>query len=196
MSQNNGGEMKSKIDIGPKIKIMRLEKGLKLKDVAKETGLSIGLISKVENNNASPSLSTLIKMANFLGTDASFFLEGAEKKENAVVCRKEDRKVWTSNDDKIYFELLNPSPLRNKKVEVVYARIERFESPDEKYTHEGEEFGLVLKGHVHVDLENKTYLLTEGDSIYFKSTVPHAIYCANSEPAEAIWVNSPPIKIL
>jgi transcriptional regulator with XRE-family HTH domain len=187
--------MQTKIDIGPKIKKIRLEKGLKLKDVAKETGLSIGLISKVENNNTSPSLSTLIKLANFLGTDASFFLEEAEKKESAVVCRKEERKVWTSNDDKIYFELLNPS-LRSKKIEVVCARIERFESPDEKYTHEGEEFGLVLKGHLHVDLENKTYLLKEGDSIYFKSTIPHAIYCANSEPAEAIWVNSPPIKIL
>src|SRR4030042_4060272 len=164
--------MKNKIDIGPKSREIRLQKGLKLKDVAKETGLSIGLISKVENNNTSPSLSTLIKLANFLGTDASFFLEEAEKKESGVVCLKEDRKIWTSNDDKIYFELLNPS-LRSKKIEVVYARIERFESPDEKYTHEGEEFGLVLKGHLYVDLENKTYLLKEGDSIYFKSTVPH-----------------------
>jgi len=187
--------MKTKIDIGPKIREIRLQKGLKLKDVAEHTGLSIGLISKVENNNTSPSLSTLIKLANFLGTDASFFLEKAEKKEETVVCRKEDRRVWTSNDDKIYFELLNPS-LRSKKMEVVYVRIERFESPAEKYTHEGEEFGLVLKGQLQVALENETHVLNEGDSIYFKSSVPHAIYCANSEPAEAIWVNSPPIKIL
>jgi transcriptional regulator with XRE-family HTH domain len=187
--------VKVKIDIGSKIKKMRLQKKMKLKDLARETGLSIGLISKVENNNTSPSLSTLIKLANLLGTDASFFLAEGENKDNAVVCRKDDRKVWTSNDDKIIFELLNPS-LRSKKMEVVCAKIERFESPDEKYTHEGEEFGLILKGQVKVELENESHVLNEGDSIYFKSTIPHAISCANSEPAEALWVNSPPIKIL
>ena len=55
--------MKEKIDIGPKIRAVRLKKGLKLKDVARETGLSVSLISKVENNNTSPSLSTLIKLS-------------------------------------------------------------------------------------------------------------------------------------
>ena len=106
--------MKSKIDIGPKIRAVRLQRGLKIKDVANETGLSISLISQIENNNSSPSLSTLIKLANFLGKEASFFLENNEKSKNAMVCHREDRKVWTSDDDKIYFELLNPS-LRNKK---------------------------------------------------------------------------------
>lgn len=187
--------MKIKVDIGTKIREIRLRKGLKLKDVAKETGLSMSLISQVENNNTSPSLSTLIKLSNFLGTDASFFLEEAEKKNNVVVCRKEDRKVWTSNDDKIYFELLNPS-LRSKKMEVVYAKMEPFESLFEKYTHEGEEFGLVIKGQIKVELGDETHILNEGDSIYFKSTAPHAIYGVDSEPSEVIWVNSPPIKIL
>jgi transcriptional regulator with XRE-family HTH domain len=187
--------MKVKIDIGPKIREIRLKKGLKLKEVARETGLSISLVSQVENNNTSPSLSTLIKLANFLGTDASFFFEEAEKKSSDVVCRKEDRRVWTSNDDKIYFELLNPS-LRNKKFEVVCATMERFESPLEKYTHEGEEFGLVLKGRIKVELGNEIHVLNEGDSIYFKSTIPHAIYSVAPEPSEVMWVNSPPIKIL
>jgi len=187
--------MKVKIDIGPKIREIRLRKGLKLKDVARETGLSISLVSQVENNNTSPSLSTLIKLASFLGTDASFFLEGSEKKDSDVICRKEDRKVWTSNDDKIYFELLNPS-LRSKKFEVVYAKMERFESSPEKYTHEGEEFGLVLKGQIKVELGDEIHVLSEGDSIYFKSHTPHAIYSVAPEPSEVMWVNSPPIKIL
>ena len=186
--------MKVKIDIGPKIREIRLQKGLRLKDVARETGLSSSLISQVENNHTSPSLSTLIKLANFLGTDAGFFLEDAEK-NNAAVCRKEDRKVWTSNDDKIYFELLNPA-LRSKTIGVVYAKIEHFESPLEKYTHEGEEFGLVLKGRIHVELGDDIHVLNEGDSIYFKSTIPHAIYGVDRKPSEVIWANSPPIKLL
>jgi len=187
--------MKRKIHIGPKIKEIRLRKGLKLKDVARETGLSISFISQIENNNTSPSLSTLIKLATFLGTDAGFFLEEPEKGNSAWVCRKDDRKVWTTNNDKIYIELLNPS-LRNKKMEIVYAKIEPFDYPLDKYTHEGEEFGLVLKGKIQVELGSEVYVLNEGDSIYFKSTIPHAIYGIATEVSEAIWVTSPPIKIL
>ncbi len=187
--------MTSKIDIGPKIRKARLEQGLKLKDVAKETGLSVSLISQVENNNTSPSLSTLIKLAGFLGMEASFFLENKKEKKSARVCHKKDRKVWTSDDDKIHFELLNPS-LRSDKFEVVYARIKRFEAPSAKYSHEGEEFGLVLKGRIQVELEDELHLLEEGDSIYFKSAIPHAIYGIAPQGSEIIWVNYPPIKIL
>jgi transcriptional regulator with XRE-family HTH domain len=187
--------MSPKIDIGPKIKEIRLQKGLKLKDVAKETGLSISLISLVENNNTSPSLSTLIKLANYLGADASFFLENPEKKKSAAVCRKKDRKFWTSNDKKIFFELLNPS-VRNNKMEMVFATVKRFETPPEKYTHEGEEFGLVLKGRIQVEVGDDSHVLNEGDTIYFKSTLPHAIYGTAQGDSEIIWVTSPPIKIL
>ena len=95
--------MKAKIDIGPKIREIRLKKGLRLKDVARETGLSVSLISKVENNNTSPSLSTLIKLSNFLGMDAGYILGESENKKSSVVCHKEDRKVWTTDDNKIHF---------------------------------------------------------------------------------------------
>lgn len=187
--------MKAKIDIGPKIREIRLQKGLKLKDVAKETGLSVSLISQVENNNTSPSLSTLIKLLNFLGMDAGFILGDSNRKKTSVVCHKEDRKVWTSDDNRIYFELLNPS-LRGKRFEVVQAKIERFEGPVERYTHEGEEFGLVLKGEIKVELGEGVHVLKECDTIYFNSTVPHAIYGVAPEGSVILWVNSPPIKIL
>jgi transcriptional regulator with XRE-family HTH domain len=187
--------MTTKMDIGPKIREIRLRKGLKLKDIAKETGLSISLISQVENNNTSPSLSTLIKLSNYLGTDTSFFLENSEKKENATVCHKKDRKFWTGNDKKIFFELLNPS-VRNNKMEIVFATLKSFEILPEKYTHEGEEFGLVLKGQIQVEVGDESYVLNEGDTIYFKSTLPHAIYSTAQRNSEVIWVTSPPIKIL
>jgi len=187
--------MKPTIDIGPKIRETRLKKGLKLKDVAKETGLSVSLISKVENNNTSPSLSTLIKLSNFLGMDTGYALGGRENKGTGVVCHKEERKSWTSNDYKIHFQLLNPS-LRSKKFEVVHARIEHFTEPADKYTHEGDEFGLVLKGEIKVEIGDEVNLMKEGDSIYFDSTVPHAIYGVDPDGSEVLWVNCPPIKIL
>ena len=127
--------------------------------------------------------------------EAGFFLENSKKKKSTVVCRQEDRKVWTSDNDKIYFELLNPS-LRSKKFEVVYVRLEPFEASSGKYTHEGEEFGLVLKGQIRVEVGDDVNVLKKGDSIYFKSTIPHAIHGVDSMGAEVIWVNAPPIKIL
>lgn len=187
--------MSPKIHIGPKIRKIRLQKGLKLKDVARETGLSVSLISQVENNNSSASLHTLIKLADFLGTSASFLLEEPGKKESALVCRKKDRKSWDIDDGKTHIELLNPS-LYSSKFEVVHSRLQSCESNLEKYTHQGEEFGLVLKGRIQVELGDEVYVLNEGDAIYFKSTIPHAICGIAPGVSETIWVISPPIKML
>jgi len=185
--------MKTGLHFGQRIKQARLQKGLRLKDVARETGLSVSLISQVENNNTSPSLSTLVKLSNFLGLETGLFGEGAVANGEVKVCRKDNRKLWTSDDDRISYELLNPS-LRNKKFEVVYAKVDCFEESMEKYTHEGVEFGLVIKGKIRVELGDNVYDLEEGDSIYFSSTVPHGVYGVDPEGSEIFWINAPPIR--
>lgn len=187
--------MKEKIHAGPRIKQARLERGLKLKDVAMETGLSISLISQVENNNTSPSLSTLVKLSNFLGLTSGFLNGVVGTSGDVMVCRKDDRKLWSSDDDKIEYQLLNP-PLYNKKFEVVLAKLNCFEESMEKYTHDGDEFGLVMKGKIHVEVGDNVYVLEEGDSIYFSSTAPHAVYGVAPECSEILWINTPPIRRL
>ena len=58
-------------------------------------------------------------------------------------------------------------------------------------THEGEEWGMVLKGRLKVWLGDEIYFLDEGDSIYFPSTIPHRLANVANEPTEYVWVNCP-----
>ncbi|MCK5913067.1 MAG: helix-turn-helix transcriptional regulator, partial [Desulfuromusa sp.] len=60
-------------NIGQKIKTLRKERKLTLQDVANETGFSPALISQIENNNVSPPIATLSKIARFFDVKMSYF---------------------------------------------------------------------------------------------------------------------------
>ena len=83
------------INIGSKIKKLRLARGLRQQDVARMTDLSLSMISQVENNRVSPSIAPLKKIAISLGTNTSFFLEEDENSNQpCFVLKKNERKLW------------------------------------------------------------------------------------------------------
>jgi len=89
------------------------------------------------------------------------------------------------------YELLNPS-LYGKKMEFVYLKMQPGYSIDELFTHEGEECGLILQGHVQLLLEDKIYDLNVGDSVYYLSTTPHGLRNIGENTAHAIFAITPP----
>ena len=80
-------------DIGKKIKTLRKERKLTLQDVANETGFSPALISQIENNNVSPPIATLSKIARFFDVKMSFFFEEGEGATRYEIVRKDERRV-------------------------------------------------------------------------------------------------------
>ena len=62
----------------------------------------------------------------------------------------------------------------------------------ESYTHEGEEFLYVLRGTLHISLEEEKYLLKTGDSFYFESSLPHRWDNPGRSETWVLWVNTPP----
>ena len=79
------------IRVGEKIKALREQKGLSLKDVADLTGFSTALLSQMENHLVSPSLGTIIKLARALGVKVGDFL-GETQGEPFTIVRKDERK--------------------------------------------------------------------------------------------------------
>jgi quercetin dioxygenase-like cupin family protein len=132
-------------------------------------------------------LETVLLACWFHDLGLLYALENHEKKTNAAVCHKNDRKFWTSNDRKIFFELLNPS-VRNNKMEIVFATVKHFETPPEKYTHEGEEFVYVLDGKIEVTVGEHVNKLNTGDSLHFNSGISHHMRNVGSKKAELIVV--------
>lgn len=89
------------------------------------------------------------------------------------------------------YELLSPD--LNRKIEFLYITIKPGDySSKDLVTHEGEECGIVIKGRLMVKMKDKEYILEEGDSIYFDSTIPHKYINIGDEECISIWAMTPP----
>ena len=180
------------IDIGSKIKKLRLARGLRQEDVARMTDLSLSMISQVENNRVSPSIATLKKIANSLGKNTSFFLdEDEEGTPPCTVLKKGARKVWAVSP-KIQLYLLTPALNKEKKIELMWNVIKTGGAMETPYVHEGEECGVVVQGKLEFTIGNQTCVLEEGDSISFDSSIPHRWKNVGNKDVHVVWAITPP----
>ena len=177
------------------IRKLRKEKGITLNEMAEKTGISINYLSRVERGKTNPSVGILKRISNVLGV--SLLGLGGEPLQNSVrpqevaIVRRNMRKMLVYPKSKLKEYLLTPD--LNRKLEVLLGESKPGKSKeDEWYSHEGEEFGLVLEGQYEVTVENKTYILNEGDSIYFLSHLPHKMRGIGRKRCKTLWVITPP----
>lgn len=179
------------INVGEKIKELRKEKGMSIADLANKSELSPSLISQIERNMVTPSIASLWKIAQSLQVSVGYFFDEETKDiTNPVVKKDKRKKIIASNNNAIY-ELLSPD--LNRKIEFLYITIKPGDySTKDFVTHEGEECGIVIKGKLMVKMKDREYILEEGDSIYFDSTIPHRYINIGDEVCESIWAMTPP----
>lgn len=179
------------IDIGSKIKKIRKDKNMSIADLADISGLSSGLISQIERNIVNPSIASLWSIAKSLDVSIGYFFNEEEISETSPIVKRKNRKRIVTSDSNATYELLSPD--LNRKIEYLYITIKPGDcSRKELISHEGEEGGLVLKGKLMVKTENKDYILDEGDSIYFDSTIPHRYINIGDEDCVSVWAMTPP----
>lgn len=177
------------MELGNKIRELRMSQNITIEQLAEKTGLSTGLISQIERDKTGPSVASLWKIAKALNTSMNYFFEEYEK-HDPVVKKKERKKIILPNSN-ITYELLCPDLTR--KIEFLLVKIKPGEcNYDDQISHEGEECGLVLKGRLKVKWGSKEYILEEGDSIYFDSTVPHRYVNIGDKTAISVWAMVPP----
>jgi len=176
------------VPVGENVRKFREAAGLTVQQFAERTGFSAALLTQVENRMVSPSLGTLVKIANAFDTTVSAFLGGKEEREFSIV-RKEDRAVVSrvglkeGGKSPYTYESLG-SGKAGRKMEPFLVRLQPLSDPPRsRSTHDGEEFLYVLSGRVEVCLGNLSDTLEEGDSIYYDSTIPHHVHSADSREA-------------
>jgi transcriptional regulator with XRE-family HTH domain len=179
------------INIGKKIKELRKEKGMSIAELANKSELSAGLISQIERNLVTPSIVSLWKIAKSLEVSVGYFFdEDVKDFPNPVVKKNNRKRIIISNDNAIY-ELLSPD--LNRKIEFLYITLKPGDYSSEDFvTHEGEECGIVIKGKLMVKMKNREYILEEGDSIYFDSSIPHRYINIGDDVCESVWAMTPP----
>lgn len=180
-------------NIGSKIKKLRKARKLTLQDVARETGFSPALISQIENNNVSPPIATLSKLARFFDVKMGHFFEEEEEERKYEVVRRGDRRVVsrvisTAGTGHGYtYEALSYRK-RNKKMEPFLVTVSERAGEETLYNHEGEEFLLIIKGRAEVILEEERFVLEEGDAVYFDSALKHRLLSLDGQEVEVLAV--------
>jgi quercetin dioxygenase-like cupin family protein len=177
------------MDIGGKIRCLRLMHGMTMEDLADRTELSKGFISQLERNLASPSIATLVDILACLGTDLKEFFN--DSSGAPAVFDGDD--VFVKQDEEAGFTVgwLVPQAQKNamEPILLTLAPGGAFGPHD---PHAGEEFGYVLSGTVTLLLGRQKLRVKRGSSFYFKSGVSHGVQNAGKTEAKVLWVVNPP----
>jgi transcriptional regulator with XRE-family HTH domain len=200
MAASDRGADAEAFSLGRRLKELRREKHLTLKETAARARLSRGYVSQVEANTANPSLSSLKALSTALGESiASIFVTPSPESDHilsappsADVVRRDHRKSirWPGDTATENFLL---TPDLQRRLEVLLTTMEPGSSSGERpYSHDGEEFGFVLSGSFEVIIGADEYQLDEGDSISFSSLLPHQTRVVGDVSATVIWVVTPP----
>ncbi len=181
--------------VGEKIKSIRETKQISVADLAERSGLAEEQINRIENNEDLPSLAPLIKIARVLGVRLGTFLDDQPTEQGPVVCRKNETTdtIGFSNNTAHTHRHMQYHSLSKSKVD---RHMEPFiidieATKDNSFTlssHEGEEFIMVTKGVMEISYGKNTYVLEEGDSIYYDSIVPHHVHALNGQAAQILAV--------
>jgi len=177
------------VNIGEKIKRLRLENSLTQEELANRCELSKGFISQLERDMTSPSIASLVDILESLGTNLNDFF--SEKEEEKIVFKPAD--AFESINDELGHEInwIIPNAQKNM-MEPLLLIIKPGGTFVEDTPHQGEEFGYVLSGNVVVKLGNKKYKAKKGDSFYYKANCDHTIENLSKIEARIIMVATPP----
>jgi quercetin dioxygenase-like cupin family protein/DNA-binding XRE family transcriptional regulator len=163
--------------IGPKIRSLRLRKGLGLVQLGQHSGLSAGLLSKIERGQLIPTLPTLLRIALVFGVGLEHFFAESDEGPHYAVTRKAERLQLPNlpgTDPVAYrFESLD-FPLTERKMEAFYVEFPTAGAVSQPHHHDGTELVYVIKGELTIILEEVEIALSEGDAITFESETPHA----------------------
>ena len=178
------------MEIGEKIKRLRLQRGLTQEELADRCELSKGFISLLERDLTSPSIATLSDVLECLGTDlAAFFTEQAEEK---LVFSEDDTYIKEDAETlRGSIRWLVPSAQKNQ-MEPILVEMQGGGETEWDNPHEGEEFGYVLSGAVQIELGNRIVKARRGESFYFKTTEPHRLVNPGKAPCRFLWISTPP----
>jgi Predicted transcriptional regulators len=187
---SSAADVTNDVDVGERLRVIRARRRQTLREVAERAGLSESFLSQVERGRASASVGSLRRIADALGVAISDLFQPVEESRPRVL-RRDDRPSLAFGilGRKL---LLTPKPLHH--LEVFVGELDPEGSTGaEQYAHgDSEELFVVIHGTVQLELGDDLFELEAGDSIDYRSAVPHRISNLGDDVAEVMWIISPP----
>lgn len=173
------------INIGLQIRYLRKKLGLTLRDLSERSGLSMNAISRIENCQASPTVSSVHRLAMALGVPIAALFDGTIANPTVYIPAGSRKKMRMEGRTLEMLGLGMMDPLS----EPFYVTLDGKEKTrGAPFTHPGEEFAYCLEGEVIFTIGNNDYRLRPGDSLQFKSEQPHSWENPSTKPARFLLV--------
>jgi mannose-6-phosphate isomerase-like protein (cupin superfamily)/DNA-binding XRE family transcriptional regulator len=164
--------------------------GLSQRELAKRAGVTNGLISLIEQNRVSPSVSSLKKVLDGIPMAlADFFTLDLGGKPQVFFPREEMANMGSAN---VELRLVG-GRLGQRGMSILHERYApNADTGEEMLTHAGEQGGVVVKGKIELTVGGESRVLGAGDAYYFKSSMPHRFRNVGREECEIVSASTPP----
>ncbi|MET2983694.1 XRE family transcriptional regulator [Aureibaculum conchae] len=160
------------VNLGKELKRIRLSKGLNLKQVAKMSDVSIGLISKIENYRTTPSLPVLLKIMQSLEINLTELNLSTSKGGKYILIRKGEGEIEERDDSEgleYTFLFSNNVPASNLRTYIIKVKEGIYRKPIAGDTYE---LAYVLQGKLDYILDKEIITLNEGDLLFYDGVFP------------------------
>jgi transcriptional regulator with XRE-family HTH domain len=198
--------------LGARLKELRQQAGLSLRELARQADVSPSLVSQIENGKSRPSVSTLYTFARLLNVPVDELFDAeepplAEPAGGGLGGLHDPANAWHPSEYANRISVIHPShrahlrmaegvdwerlaatPERDVNfMKITYAPGAASNEGDERQQHEGYEYGFVLSGILEVTVGNEVFVLRAGESLGFDSSIPHVLRNVGDSDFQGIW---------
>ena len=188
---SNSTEISNKLmptAFGGRIRELRQKKRTTLQELADQAGISVGFLSLVERDKATPSLGTLASIAAALDVDVDLFISAPKPSES--VTRAGERQPFSLHDTPLRYEQITKELSGGILTSLIIHVPKGYAS--EEISHVGEELIMVLDGNIKQTLGQATFSLKPGDSMHFMGDTPHSFANIGDSDARLLWTGTSP----
>jgi len=178
--------------IGARIKGRRELLSLHLNEVAGKVGISSSALSQIENSKAFPSIITLKSIADNLNTTVGFLIGENDTLSNNPVVKKNEARFVEKNGSGTEIYLLSQHDISKQMDTYLVRMINESDLSDLFPATFGQTYCHVLSGEVVFLLDNKRFILKQGDNIYFNCKSGYIVKNNKNQMSELLWIISPP----
>lgn len=178
------------LDIGKRLKEIRTARRLSQRALAKKTGVANASISQIESNRLNPTVGALKRILDGIPISLAEFFDETGSTEDQIFFAAEE--LTEIGDGGVSYRQVGGA-LKARAIQLLHEKYQPGATTGKTaLTHEGEECGLILKGHLQIEVGGQKKIMGPGDAYYFDSRKPHKFKNIGSEECELVTACTPP----
>lgn len=178
------------VDVGARLKLIRMQKGMSQREIARRAGVTNATVSLIESNRMNPSVGALKRVLDGIPIGLSEFF--------ALSPSVVDKVYWHSDElleigkGSISYRQVGEN-LFKRKLQILKEHYEPgADTGRVLLTHDGEEGAIIIRGRLEVTVDNQRRVLSAGEAYFFDSRLPHRFRNVGDEPCEVVSACTPP----